>query len=401
MGGKTKKSINSTVKYRVLALATATLAINFWAWSLLSPLGTAYASEHSLSPTQLSLLLAIPVLIGAAGRIVFGVLADRIGGRSAFIVSCIVTAIPVFGLIFADNYQQLLLVAMLLGTGGAAFVIGIPYLSSWFSPGRRGLVLGIYSMGNAGTALSGFLTPRFSDIFGRDQTFIIVGLLLVFMAVLFAALGKNSPGWMPSGEPLFSRLIGAAKFRMTWDLSIVYVITFGAFVAFGVYLPVLLSIAYDLSMTDAASRAAGFILLATIARPIGGWLSDKIGGRLVVKVSLLAVVFLAGFVAFQPTLEIQTTTAYLSLAFILGCANGAVFALVGRLAHPKIMGSVSGIIGAVGGLGGFLPPLVLGITYQQLHSYAPALIMLAISAAIVFLYMNRRFKDRSLYSKAI
>lgn len=395
---KTKQT-NGNPKYQALVLATLALIINFWAWSLLSPLGTKYAGDLGLSATQLSLLLAVPVIIGSLGRILFGIITDKIGGRSAFIAICLITALPVFGLMFADAYNHILMVAMLLGTGGAAFVIGIPFISAWFPPERRGLVLGLYSMGNAGTALSGFATPRLADALGRDQTFMLVGLLLVGMALLFIFFGKNAPGWKPSKGSSLVRLKKATRFRVTWDLSTVYIVTFGAFVAFGVYLPVLLKVAYDLSMTDAATRAAGFVLLATIARPVGGWLSDKIGGRLVIKIALLCVAVLASFVAFQPALEVQTTVAYLTLAFILGCSNGAVFALVGKLTSSEIMGSVTGIIGAAGGLGGFFPPLVLGITYQQTHSYTLALIMLSVSAVLGFLYIRSRFEDKVLYHK--
>jgi len=301
----------------------------------------------------------------------------------------------------ANTYHQLLLIAFLLGVGGAAFVVGIPFVGAWFPPERRGLVLGIYSMGNAGTALSGFATPRLADYLGRDITFLIVGLLLVFMAVLFLIIGQNAPGWKPPKTSSLSSLKKAMKFQVTWDLSAVYIITFGAFVAFGVYLPVLLKTTYNLSLTDAATKAAGFVLLATIARPVGGWLSDKIGGRLVIKASLLGVIILACFVAFQSTLGVKATIVYLSLAFILGCSNGAVFALVGRSVSADIMGSVTGVIGAVGGLGGFLPPLVLGLTYQKTHSYAPALIMLAISAFVVLVYVNWRFRDKVLYHRCI
>lgn len=392
----TIKHKNNSLKYKALLLAMLALIVNFWAWSLLSPLGTQYANELSLDPFKLSLLLAVPVVIGSLGRIIFGMLTDKIGGRAAFVIISILTSLPVFGLALVDSYDQLLMVAVLLGTGGASFVIGIPYLSGWFLPKRRGLVLGLYSMGNAGTALSGFLTPRLADNIGRDQTFILVGILLLIMAILFMTAGKNAPGWKPSKGSSFARLKQAVTFPVTLNMSVVYAVSFGAFVAFGVYLPVLLSVAYGLPVVDAASRAAGFILLATIARPVGGWLSDKLGGRRVIKVSLMIVVILAAFVAFQPTLALQTTIAYLSLAFVLGCASGSVFALVGKLTHPAIMGSVTGLVGAAGGLGGFLPPLILGITYQHTQSYAPALVMLSLSAIAAFIYVSYRFKKYTI-----
>lgn len=383
--------------YFALGIATLALIINFWAWSLLSPLGAKFASELTLTPVMLSLLLAVPIIVGSLGRIGFGMLTDKFGGKTMFAVISLLTAIPVFALTFASDYQQLVVTAIFLGLGGTAFVIGIPFVSAWFPPERRGFVLGVYSMGNAGTALSGFATPQLADNFGRDTTFVIVACLLVMMAVFFIFWGKNAPKWKPTKGSSVTRLAEAAKLRLTWDLSSVYAVTFGAFVAFGVYLPVLLKVSYDLSLTDAAARAAGFVLLATIARPVGGWLSDKVGAKHVVQIALCGVIPLAAFVALQPTLEPQTTVAYLSLAFVLGCANGAVFAIVGKLAKPEVMGSVTGIVGAAGGFGGFLPPLLLGFTYQQMHSYALALILLSVAAAIVLLYIHRRFKDKNLY----
>jgi len=307
------------------------------------------------------------------------------------------TSLPVIGLTLVNDFSQLLLVAAFLGLGGAIFAVGIPFISPWFSPAKRGLILGIYSAGNIGTALSAFATPRLEGLIGRDPTFLLVSGLLITIGTVFAIYGRNSPEWKPDKGSSTAKLIEAVRQPLTWDLAIVYAVSFGAFVAFGVYLPVLLKVAYGLTLTDAASRAAGFVLLATIARPIGGFLSDKIGGKYIVQLCLLMIIFLASFVAFQPTLSHQTTVAYLLLAFILGCCNGAVFALVGRRAKPTSMGSVTGIIGAVGGLGGFLPPLVLGLTFQKTGSYAIALMMLAIISFVVLLRVRVRFKDVSLY----
>ena len=391
------KKVSASGKYWALFLATLGLVVNFWAWSLLSPLGTQLAKELVISPTQLSLLLAMPVIIGALGRIALGILTDKLGGRYTFALVCFLTALPVIGLCMTHSYVSLLLVATLLGIGGASFVVGIPFLSDWFPVEKRGLIIGIYSMGNAGTALSGFLTPRLDELLGRQQTFLLVAALLIILAIVFLLFGRNAPGWKPPKTSSLTRIKKAVTFPLTRDISMVYIVTFGAFVAFGVYLPVLLRIAYGLSLTDAATRAAGFILIATLARPIGGWLGDKIGGRLVIQLSLIAIVILACFTAFQSTLAIETTIAYLTLAFTLGCANGASFALVGKLTKPEIMGSVTGVIGAAGGLGGFLPPIILGITHQQTHSYTPALFMLAVSALIVLVYISIRFRDRKVY----
>lgn len=391
------RSITPSHAYLALFIATVALLINFWAWSLLSPLGSSYEKELSLQPIMLSLLLAAPVIIGSLGRILLGMLTDKYGGKIIFTIVCFLMVIPVAGLAFAHSYTWLISVAFFLGLAGATFVVGVPFVSAWFAPERRGLMLGIYSMGNAGTALSGFMTPRLAETIGRENTFFIVAILLIAMGLVFAIWGKNSPNWKASKGSPIKRMLGAAKQRVTWDLSAVYVVTFGAFVAFGVYLPVLLKVSYGLSLTDAASRAAGFVLLATIARPLGGWLSDKIGGKKVLQAGLVSVIILASFVAFQPALQIQTTIAYLSLAFMLGFSNGAVFALLGRTAKSEYMGSITGIVGTAGGLGGFLPPLLLAATYQTINSYAPALVLLSITAFIVLIYIRSRFKNSTIY----
>jgi len=396
MARKRVASRNSKARDAYFALVIATLALitNFWAWSLLSPLGVRYADELSLDTAALSFLLAVPVIVGSLGRIILGALTDRFGGKAVFGATCLVAAVPVALLAFSHTYDQLVAVAVLLGVGGATFAIGVPFISAWFPPQKRGFVLGVFSVGNVGTAISGLLTPQLDTWIDRPQTFLLVALLLLILAAIFFGKVKNAPNWKPSKKSALSQLVSAAKNRVTWDLAVMYVITFGALVAFGVYLPVLLKVAYSLSVADAAARAAGFVLVATFARPIGGWLSDRVGGQRVTRIALFAVVLLATAIAFQPGLQIQTTVAYLSLAFFLGCSNGAIVALVGKLASPGNIGSTMGIVGALGGLGGFLPPLILGFSYQKTHSYALAFILLGLSAAAVFFYMNQRFRDR-------
>lgn len=372
-------------------MALLALTVNFWAWALLSPLAAQLAKDFEISQVQLSILLAIPVILGALGRIPLGVLADRFGGRAMFVVISLLTAIPVVALAFSDSYEQFLIAAAFLGLGGASFAIGIPYVNSWFAPEKRGLALGLYSTGNAGTAVSGFLTPQLADSFGRQIAYLTVAICLVLIGVAMFIFGKNAPGWKPPRGSSLRRLGLALGSRTTWDLSLMYAVSFGAFVAFGVYLPMLLKVSYDLTLADAAARAGGFILVATLARPLGGWLSDRYGGHHIVRIVFVAISVLATLVALQSTLNNFTTLSYLSLALVLGCGNGAIIALVSRLSKPEIVGSVTGIVGAMGGLGGFLPPLILGFTYQKTNSYTLALLMLAIVAGMVFVYINNRF----------
>ncbi|GAA2899089.1 NarK/NasA family nitrate transporter [Streptosporangium fragile] len=368
-----------------LVLATTAFAVNFWAWALLSPLGPVYKELLGLSPLEVSILVAVPVIVGSLGRIVLGGLTDRYGGRAVFAAASLLGVVPVVFLAFAGNYPALLAGGFLLGMTGATFAIGIPYVNAWFPPERRGLALGIFGMGNIGTAVSGFATPWLAAEFGQRTPFFTVAAALVLVGLAFLVAGRDAPGAGRSTEPFLVRFRAAARLRITRELAAMYALTFGGFVAFGVYLPLYLKAVYGLTTADAAARAAGFVLLATLTRPVGGWLADRVGGRPVLSGALAAVCVCAVVVAFAPVMPLATV-GFLTMAAALGLGNGAVFALLGRAVPAQAVGSATGVVGAAGGLGGFLPPIVMGLIYQATGSYAIGLMLLAAVASAAFVY---------------
>ncbi|MEV0590743.1 MFS transporter [Nonomuraea cavernae] len=368
-----------------LALATAAFAVNFWAWALLSPLGPVYKELLGLSAFAVSLLVAVPVIVGSLGRMVLGALTDRYGGRLVFGVCSLIGVLPVLFLAFAESYPALLAGGLLLGITGATFAIGVPYVNGWFPPERRGLALGIFGMGNIGTAVSGFATPWLATEFGRPAPFFAVAVALVAVGVAFLTMGRNAPGTQAATEPFLTRFAAAARLRVTRELAAMYALTFGGFVAFGVYLPLYLGAVYELSVADAAARTAGFVVLATLARPVGGWLADRVGGPLVLSWVLAAVFGCAIIVSFAPGM-LLATVGFLAMAAALGLGNGAVFAILGRAVPGTMVGSATGVVGAAGGLGGFLPPIVMGLIFQATGSYSIGLMLLAAMALGGFVY---------------
>ncbi|MFE5945405.1 nitrate/nitrite transporter [Streptomyces sp. NPDC056480] len=373
----TETKLPNAAAYRNLVTATVGFTLTFWAWDLIAPLASWYGDRLGLSSFEQSLLVAVPVLVGSLGRIPAGALTDRYGAKLMFPLVSALTIIPVLLLIVVkDNYGLLLVVAFLLGLGGTTFAIGIPLVNSWFPPEKRGLALGVFGMGMGGVALSGYFTPRIAK-HGENLPFIVVAIALAAYAVLATFLITDRPDRPVPTASLATRLGAAGRLRVTWELSALYAIGFGGIVAFGVYLPTYLKTWYELDPTDAGTKAAGFALVTVVFRPIGGWLSDRIHPALVTAAALGVVALLAIVQAFDPPLNPGGTTALLIMAAGLGTASGSVFALVSQVTPQAKVGSVTGIVGAMGGLGGFLPPLVMGAIYSAKGSYSIGFMLLS------------------------
>jgi len=373
-----------------LALATLAFTISFWAWNMIAPLGVRYTEELGLTSGEKSLLVATPVLVGSLGRILAGALTDRFGGRLMFTVLLVATSPFVLLVAFAGDqgsYGLLLLFGFFLGIGGTTFAVGIPFVNAWFGADRRGFATGVFGAGMGGTALSSFFTPRFVNWFGYNVTHVIIAVALVVVAFIVWSAMRDSPQWAPNTDPVVPKLVAAAKLPVTWQMSFLYAVAFGGFVAFSTYLPTYLKDVYSFDLTQAGTRTAGFAIAAVIARPVGGVLADKVGPRAVAITSFAGAAVMAIVVALQPAPEVPAGLAFVVLAAFLGLGTGGVFAWVAALAPRERVGSVSGLVGAAGGLGGFFPPLVMGATYNEAdHSYTVGLILLCVTAVVALLF---------------
>ncbi|WP_206664187.1 MFS transporter [Thermomonospora catenispora] len=373
----------------MLATATVGFAVNFWAWALLSPLGPRFREALELTSFQQALLVAVPVVVGSLGRIPVGALTDRFGGRVMFPLVSALTALPVLyvGLLGRSSLATLLIGGFFLGVGGTVFAVGVPFVNAWFPPHRRGLAIGVFGAGMGGTAISALTTVPMVDAWGPAAPFLVTAAVLAVYAAVAAAVLREAPGRRASpAEPMARGLAAAGRLGVTWQASWLYAVAFGGYVAFSVYLPAYLRIEYGLGQADAARRMAGFVVVAVLARPVGGWLSDRLGADRVLAAALVAVTAGAAVQAFAPPLAPLGTIAFLSMAAALGAGSGAVFALVALLAPPERVGSVTGVVGAAGGLGGFVPPLVMGMIHDSTGSYAPGLALLAAVAAASALF---------------
>jgi NNP family nitrate/nitrite transporter-like MFS transporter len=373
---------------RNLVLATLAFAVAFVGWSLIAPLAKRFQDDLDLTNTRTLMLTAVPVVLGSLLRIPVGAFTDRLGGRVMFPVVLGISAIPavIFG--FVEGYAALIVVGFFLGIAGSSFAVGVPFVAGWYPKERQGFALGVYGMGNIGTAVAAFSAPAIVDWLGREALGIVAALLLVATAVVFYSMAEDPP----RGPAVDYGAVLRSGWKL-WRLALLYFVTFGGFVAMAVFLPKLLRDWFDISLTNAGLRAAGFTVVATFARPVGGFLSDRIGSATVLVVVFVGAGLDAAWLAHissDPT-WLPVTIACLTLAAFLGLGNGAVFKAV-PLDFPEATGAATGIVGAAGGLGGFFPPVVMGIVKDHFDTYALGflgLLVFALVCLVVALTMRR------------
>ncbi|UGS36556.1 nitrate/nitrite transporter [Capillimicrobium parvum] len=366
-----------------LALATLAFAVCFYAWSLLGPLAPDIQDDLGLSDFQSSVMVAVPVLLGSLMRIPLGWLTDRAGGRRVFTALMAFTPLPLIALaLWHDSLTPIIVFGFLLGFAGASFAVGVPFVNGWYPPERQGSALGIYGAGMGGTVVAGLTAPRIADAWGLAAPFWVATGLVIVIAFVFYALARDAPRAARTGPApgMFGALSVFRSSGRAWALTLFYFMAFGGFVAMFLYLPKLLTGVHDLSKSDAGARAAGFALLAVIARPLGGWLADRIGAARVLLASFISVTGLALLLAASYKHIVPLTIVCLVMAVFLGLGTGAVFKLVPEW-FPDRVGAVTGVVGAAGGLGGFFPPLVMGIVKSATGGYGLGFVLMALVSA--------------------
>jgi len=365
---------------RQLLLGTVAFALCFAVFGSVSAMMPIIRKQLSLNPIQASVAIAIPVLLGSIGRIPLGILADRYGGRLIFSIVMACSAIPAFLMGWVSAYWQLVTFGFFIGVALASFSVGVSFVSGWFPAKKQGTAIGIYGAGNIGQSLASFGSPMLAGALGFKWGFWTFGILLLVWLVVFWSSARNAPS---SGPPKsLGDMLHPLQEGMSWVLSLYYFLTFGGFVAMAVYLPTFLTDLFGLTPQDAGLRTAGFVLLATATRPIGGSLADRIGGRTIL-LWVFPITALMALLLACPLISTFTVGA-LGMAAVIGLGNGAVFKLVPEY-FPTNVGSVTGLVGAAGGLGGFFPPLLVGGVRQATGAFTWGFIFLSLFAIVCYL----------------
>ena len=375
--------------------------ISFMAWVALGPLIVYITKDMGLSVDEKFTLVAIPVLSGAAFRLVLGFLSDTLGAKRTGLLAqgVVVLATIAAWQLGLPNTLAIALFGLLLGVAGASFAVALPQASRWYPPQYQGVVMGIAGAGNMGVVIDTMLAPTIAEHFGWQAVFgfLLIPMVLVFAFYAFAA--KDAPGERkPVSLKAYGTLLRDSDSR--WFMFF-YFITFGGFVGLANALPLYFTVQYHVSGVAAGLLVSLIVAFGSGFRPVGGLIADRIGGIRSLSV-LFAVVVASYFViAFMPEGPAAPTAAGWSLlqmpriawlsvllfsigTLALGMGNGAVFQLI-PLRFRQDIGLMTGLVGCAGGVGGFFLAQALGTAKAATGGFGAGFLFFGALALLGFL----------------
>ena len=361
--------------------------VSFMVWVILGPLGPFIGEALKLTAPHKGFLTAVPLLGGSIFRLVLGVMTERIGGRRTGLIGLAISLLPLLiGWQFAHSFRDFLVMGLLLGVAGASFAAALPLASGWYPPEYQRLAMGIAGAGNSGTLFATLFAPRVARAFGWHSVFAFAMIPVIVVWILFASLAKDAR--KPVQRKRWTDYTSALRVADTGWFCFIYSLTFGGFSGLVSFLSIFFHDQYRLTGVQAGDLTTIVVVFGSFLRPVGGMLSDRVGGYRMLLFLLGGIAVCLGAVGTLPPLGVAL--AFLVLAMgMLGMGNGAVFQLVPQR-FPGEVGLLTGIVGAAGGLGGFMLPNILGTLKDASGSFGTgfavcALAMFGGAAALMYL----------------
>lgn len=392
----------------ILISSTLAFVVSFMIWMVFAVLGIPIKKTLGLTETQFGLLTAMPVLSGSLIRVPLGIWTDRYGGRIVFFVLMISCIPAVFLLQFANSYWQFLLLGLWLGFIGGGFSVGTPYVARWFDAKHQGFAMGVFGAGNAGSAVNKFIAPAIIAAFGWTMIANVYAVILLVTAVVFWLTTYSDPKHLVSSKVSFTDQLRLLKDPAVWRYGQYYSVVFGGYVGLTLWMVSYYVQEFGFSLAQAAFLAACFSLPGGVLRALGGWLSDKFGAYKVTW-AVMWVCWVAFFILSYPPTQMQIKTThgvwhwhleinvvlFTVLLFIVGIAmaigKASVFKFIAN-DFPNDIGTVSGIVGLAGGLGGFLLPILFGFLLDLTGIRSTSFMLLYGCVCISLIWMHFSFK---------
>ena len=360
----------------VVGMSTLSFTVCFAIWMMFAVIGIPIKKMLGLNETQFGLLAATPVLTGSLIRLPLGMWTDKFGGRIVFFLLMLSTVIPIWLIGEATTYWHFLVLGLFVGLAGGSFSVGIAYCARWFDKKHQGFAMGIFGAGNSGAAVNKFVAPAILVAFGWAMVPKVYAIAMLVTAIAFWLLTYTDPRHVGGGEVKLAEQLKALKDPNVWKLCQYYSIVFGGYVALSLWMTKYYISEYGFGIEVAALLAACFSLPGGVLRAVGGWMSDRWGAHPVTWwVMLLSWVCLFFLSYPQTDLVIRTASGELrlhvglnpwtftALMFVMGVAwafgKASVFKYISD-EYTHNIGVISGIVGLIGALGGFLLPIMFG-----------------------------------------
>lgn len=417
-GTQVRERAMSTHRHKqisVLTMNTTAFTVCFAVWVMFSIIGIPIKAALGLNETQFGILAATPILSGSLIRLPLGMWTDKFGGRIVFFILMLCTIVPIYLVSAATAYWQFLLLGLFIGLAGGSFSVGISYTARWFSKQRQGVAMGIFGAGNAGAAVTKFLAPSLVVAYGWQTVPKVYAVAMLVTAVLFWAFTFTEHSHKVDSSVTIRDQLAALKDPKVWRYCQYYAIVFGGYVGLSLWMTKYYINEYGFDIRTAALVAAIFVLPSGVIRALGGWLSDRFGAHTVtcwvmwVSGGCLFLLSLPktdlvlkttnGTVAYSLGLNVWLFTA---LLFVVGIAWGfgkaSVFKHISE-EYPHNIGVISGIVGLVGGLGGFLLPIMFGALVDLTGVRSTAFMLLYGSTCVSLLLMYLALKKEKIHHR--
>ena len=390
--------------WSVLIVSTWSFTVCFMVWMMFGVIGIPIKKMLDLNATQFGLLTAMPVLTGSLVRVPLGIWTDRYGGRIVMAVLMAITVPAIWLMAYASEYWHFLTIGLFVGLAGGSFSVGTPYVARWFPKSQQGMAMGVYGAGNSGSAVNKFIAPVILVAFGWAAVPQVYAAIMAGTVVLFWLFSHSDPSHLVASNVKFTDQLKALKDPKVLKYCQYYSIVFGGYVALALWMVQYYIGEYGLDIRVAALLAACFSLPGGVLRAIGGVLSDKYGAHSVTW-WVMWVSWICLFLLSYPQTDFTITTingpqtfhiglnvyTFTALMFVLGVAwafgKASVFKYIAD-DYPHNIGTISGIVGLAGGMGGFILPILFGalVDLTGIRSSAFMLMYGVVWVSLIWMY---------------
>jgi len=408
-----------TRQWSVAVMSTVAFTVCFAVWMMFAVIGIPIKKMLDLNATQFGLLTATPVLTGSLVRVPLGMWTDKFGGRIVLFILMLSTVIPIWLIGYATEYWQFLVLGLFVGLAGGSFSVGTPYVARWFDKKHQGFAMGVFGAGNSGAALNKFVAPAIVVAFGWIFVPQAYAVAMLITAIAFWFFTYSDPAHLVPGHVTYRRQLECLRDPRVWKYCQYYSIVFGGYVALSLWMVNYYVGEFGLDIRVAALLAACFSLPGGVLRAIGGWMSDQWGAHRVtwwvMWVSWICLFLLAypatsytvdtinGPVTFTLKHNVWTFTF---LMFLLGIAwafgKASVFKYIAD-EFPTNIGTISGVVGLAGGLGGFVLPIMFGalLDLTGVRSTAFMLMYAVVWVSLIWMYWTEVRRSEVMGPRAV